>query len=230
MIVVFPSDFLSVFKGACASCGRIQPMVRRLGLCVSGAIANMLKNKDLTDTSCCVLSKMPNSQQEIKSRLSLGRFLEERGRGRTKAEARRTAFRLRLPSVSRSYLADATWCPCLLMPSRLIFDSSVCRGILSLAAAPEAPEMRPWDSANAVLIISTSCCANAARPLRPFNDSVGARLNQLSSTENVSPSHKMTPRSTTFCSSRMFPGQPYALNNPSVLLFICLIFLPAFFP
>src|SRR5882762_3742777 len=111
MIVVFPSDFLSVFKGACASCGRIQPMVRRLGLCVSGSIANMLKNKDLTDTSCCVLSKMPNSQQEIKSRLSLGRFLEERGRGRTKAEARRTAFRLRLPSVSRSYLADATWCP-----------------------------------------------------------------------------------------------------------------------
>jgi len=67
------------------------------------------------------------------------------------------------------------------------------------------------------------------KTLRSFNDSVGARLNQLSSTENVSPSLKMTPRSTTFCSSRMFPGQPYALNNASVLLLMCLIFLPAFF-
>jgi len=33
------------------------------------------------------------------------------------------------------------------------------------------------------------------------------RWNHLSSTENVSPSLKMTPRSTTFCNSRMFPGQ-----------------------
>src|SRR5258705_5192562 len=86
MIVVLPSDFLSVFKGACASCGRIQPMVRRLGLSISGAIANMLKNKDLTDTSCCVLSKMPSSQKDIKNRLSLGRFLE-RGRGRDESRS-----------------------------------------------------------------------------------------------------------------------------------------------
>src|SRR5258708_36454620 len=64
------------------------------------------------------------------------------------------------------------------MPSLLSFDSSVCRGIPSLAAAPEGPEMRPWDSANAVLIISTSRCANAGRPFRPSHDSVGGRLNQ----------------------------------------------------
>src|ERR1700739_4910056 len=44
----------------------------------------------------------------------------------------------------------------LLMPHLLIFDSRVCRGMLSLAAAPEGPEMRPWHSAKALLIISTS--------------------------------------------------------------------------
>src|SRR6202011_5024021 len=29
MMVVFPSDCLSIFKGVCASCGRIQSMFRR---------------------------------------------------------------------------------------------------------------------------------------------------------------------------------------------------------
>ena len=38
------------------------------------------------------------------------------------------------------------------MPNLLIFDSNVLRGTLSFAAAPDGPEMRPWDSANAPLI------------------------------------------------------------------------------
>jgi hypothetical protein len=54
------------------------------------------------------------------------------------------------------------------MPNLLIFDSSVRRGILSLAAAPEGPETRPWHSANAALIISTSRCAKTQSTTRKF--------------------------------------------------------------
>lgn len=86
--------------------------------------------------------------------------------------------------------------------------------------------MRPSLSTNAALIISTSRCANPARELIV---SAGLRLSQLLSTENVSPSLKMTARSMTFCNSRMFPGQSYALNSASVSLLMCLMFLPAFF-
>ena len=38
-------------------------------------------------------------------------------------------------------------------------------------------------------------------------------FNQVSSTEKVSPSVRITARSTTFCNSRMLPGQPYAWNS-----------------
>ena len=37
------------------------------------------------------------------------------------------------------YVERGRFCPYLSMPSRLIFDSSVCRGIPSFAAAPEGP-------------------------------------------------------------------------------------------
>ena len=57
-----------------------------------------------------------------------------------------------------------TLLPVLSMPSRLIFDSSVCRGIPSFAAAPEGPEMRPWVSASAAAIISASRSASAESP------------------------------------------------------------------
>lgn len=46
----------------------------------------------------------------------------------------------------------------------------------------------------------------------PFHEHCGEQngspgtSSRLSSTENVSPSHKMTARSTTFCNSRMLPG------------------------
>jgi hypothetical protein len=37
------------------------------------------------------------------------------------------------------------------MPKRLIFDSSVCRRILSFVAAHDGPEIPPFDSASAAL-------------------------------------------------------------------------------
>ena len=58
------------------------------------------------------------------------------------------------------YLEVGGFCPYLSMPSRRIFDSSVCRGIPSFAAAPEGPEIRPWLSASAASIISTSRSAS----------------------------------------------------------------------
>ena len=58
--------------------------------------------------------------------------------------------------------------PYLSRPSRLILDSSVCRGIPSFAAAPEGPEIRPWLSARAASMISTSRSASAERPDAAF--------------------------------------------------------------
>src|SRR5438132_14126645 len=56
-------------------------------------------------------------------------------------------------SLYRAYLADSTLSPCLLMPKLLIFDSSVCRGLLSFAAAPERPETLPCVSAHAPSVL-----------------------------------------------------------------------------
>ena len=44
------------------------------------------------------------------------------------------------------------------------------------------------------------------------------RLAKFSSTKNVSVSVRMTARSTTFCNSRMLPGQPYSLIIRNVSL------------
>ncbi len=64
-----------------------------------------------------------------------------------------------------SYNSDARRSPregyadlkrCLLIPRLVIFDSRVCRGIPSLVAAPDGPEIRPPHSVNAVSIISLS--------------------------------------------------------------------------
>jgi hypothetical protein len=53
-----------------------------------------------------------------------------------------------------------------------------------------------------------SCSARAATRDMAGSDRGGAsRCSQRSSTTNVSLSHRMTARSTTFCSSRIFPGQ-----------------------
>src|SRR5258705_13538466 len=45
---------------------------------------------------------------------------------------------------------------CRLIPSFLIFDSSVCLGMPSFVAAPVGPETSPSDSRSAVSIISFS--------------------------------------------------------------------------
>ncbi len=124
-----------------------------------------------------------------------------------RAQGAGSTYTARRADEVRAYLADWILSPCLLMPKLLIFDSSVCRGILSFAAAPEGPETRPWLSAKAASMISTSRSANAERPSRGGADAAVARFSQLSSTENVSVSLRMTARSTTFCNSRMFPGQ-----------------------
>jgi hypothetical protein len=91
------------------------------------------------------------------------------------------------------------------MPRALIFDSSVCRGRPSLAAAPAGPDTRPRHSAKAASMRARSCSARAATK-GPAGRGA-SRYNQLSSTAKVSLAHRMTARSMTFCSSRIFPGQ-----------------------
>jgi hypothetical protein len=98
----------------------------------------------------------------------------------------------------------------LLIPRALIFESSVWRGIPSLAAAPNRPEILPLDSAKAASIISLSRSrrTRSCSASEPGTGTVGpvgccdSRFSQVSSTENVSPSLRITARSTTFCSSR----------------------------
>ena len=114
---------------------------------------------------------------------------------------------------------------------RLIFESSVRDGTPSFAAAPAVPEIRPLLSASAASIICLSCFTST-----PVSGSGRANLggvslfSQLSSTENVSPSHRITARSITFCNSRTFPGQLYPSNNLRDFLSMVVNFFPAIFP
>jgi hypothetical protein len=68
--------------------------------------------------------------------------------------------------------------------------------------------MRPWESANAASMTFLSRSASVATrgPVKTDRRS-DARFSQLSLTENVSLSHRITARSMTFWSSRMFTGQ-----------------------
>src|ERR1700719_3972673 len=99
----------------------------------------------------------------------------------------------------------------LLMFSDRIFISSVDRAIPSLAAAPDGPNTRPWLSRRACSIISFSVAASFCErySLPPDLLSRGCCDSQLSSTEKVSVSQTITDRSTTFCNSRILPGQGY---------------------
>jgi hypothetical protein len=108
-------------------------------------------------------------------------------------------------------------CRYVSMPSRLIFDSSVWRGIPSFAAAPDGPDIRPWASARAASIISASRLAIAERP-RFADDSVDLPFSQPSSTTKASLSLRMTVRSTTFCSSRILPANG---SRVTALAFVC---------
>jgi hypothetical protein len=98
----------------------------------------------------------------------------------------------------------------LFILSVLILDSSVDGRMLSFAAAPVGPDTWPRVSANAVSINAFSWVVSIwtsgwlAGKIRSMSwDS------QLSSTENVSVSQRITERSITFCNSRTFPGQGY---------------------
>src|SRR2546426_4589366 len=118
---------------------------------------------------------------------------------------------------------------CRLIPSFLIFDSSVCLGMPSLAAAPVGPPITPLASRSAVSSISLSRSTRLATSGTDVAEDLGAtRVSQVSSTEKISPSHRITARSITFCNSRMLPGQSYAWNRSEVFLFMLRIFLPAF--
>src|SRR5712672_886614 len=88
------------------------------------------------------------------------------------------------------------------------FDSKVCLGIPSIAAAPFAPETRPDACRNAFSIIVFSWEERSeTNVVARTGDFELSAANQLASTENVSPSQRMTARSITFCNSRTFPGQ-----------------------
>src|SRR6185295_7079933 len=88
----------------------------------------------------------------------------------------------------------------LLMLSDRIFDSRVDRAIPSLAAAPDGPNIRPWDSRRASSMISLSVAATFSerKGLSPDLESSGRWDSQLSSTVNISVSHTIIDRSMTF--------------------------------
>ncbi len=88
-----------------------------------------------------------------------------------------------------------------------IFESRVCRGIPSFAAAPDGPEIRPSLSISAASIISRSRAAIELTSGAVVRGRRSSRFIHPSSTEKTSPSARMTDLSITFCSSRMLPGQ-----------------------
>src|SRR6516164_146449 len=97
---------------------------------------------------------------------------------------------------------------CLLILKALIFESRVDGGMPSLAAAPVGPATRPPASASAASIVFLSSEGGILKIGRP--GSLGGsmvRESQRSSTVKFWVSQTMTDRSTTFCSSRIFPGQ-----------------------
>src|SRR5438552_17147110 len=74
------------------------------------------------------------------------------------------------------------------MPSFLIFDSSVCRGMPSLTAAPVGPPTTPSDSLRAASRISLSCSTRSATSGAVVLASLGVTcVSQVSSTKKVSP-------------------------------------------
>src|SRR3981081_392469 len=103
----------------------------------------------------------------------------------------------------------------------LIFESSVDRGIPSLAAAPSGPATFPLHSANALSIISLSWFWRAFVK-GPANSCRGGctLASQAFSIQKVSPLDRITDLSTMFCSSRIFPGHAYDWHRSSELLSI----------
>src|SRR5580700_3202865 len=108
--------------------------------------------------------------------------------------------------------------------------SKVEGGTRSLAAAPFGPDTRPRLPVSASSMICRS-------PLAPASASAGlgrcGKLtrresldNQASSAQNTPSELTMTDLSTTFCSSRILPGQEYSMNAFIVVCDICSIRFP----
>src|ERR1700719_1143348 len=99
---------------------------------------------------------------------------------------------------------------CFLIPSCLIFVSSVDRGIPSFAAAPFGPATFPLLSARAISINFLSSFRRVSGK-GPGNCWRAASwlASQPFSIQKVSPLLRITDLSTMFCSSRIFPGQGY---------------------
>src|SRR6267154_2991654 len=95
--------------------------------------------------------------------------------------------------------------------SALIFDSRVDRRFPNLAAAPVGPNTRPWLAFRASSIMFFSCASSLRGSSMWRLDSVAGsgKGNQLSSIEKMSDSQRITERSITFCTLRIFPGQGY---------------------
>src|SRR5271163_3794846 len=95
----------------------------------------------------------------------------------------------------------------LLILSDRIFDSSVDRGMPNFTAAPAGPDTRPQVSFSAASIMFFSCTMSVrGSSTCCFDSDIGACgfASQVSSIEKISVSQRITERSMTFCSSRMF--------------------------
>ena len=127
--------------------------------------------------------------------------------------------------VSRKYFLN--WC--LLILRRRILYSRAEGEIRSFAAAPNGPETLPSVSVSALSISSRSCSwILLARDVTGPWDADSPMESQLLSMLSVSVSQRTTERSTTFWSSRMFPGQKYDSKSSSDCLSILRMFFPAF--
>ena len=82
-------------------------------------------------------------------------------------------------------------------------------GYAQLGSSTGGPPMTPSASRSACSITSRSCSTRLATKGLRVATECGATtgVSQVSSTANVSPSHRITARSITFCNSRTLPGQ-----------------------
>src|SRR3977135_3464088 len=104
---------------------------------------------------------------------------------------------------------------CRLIPSFLSFDSSVCRGMPSLVAAPVGPETSPSASRSAVSIISFSWSIRFATRGTLDAAVFGVTgVSQVSSKEKVSPSLRITAPSITSSTRRPCPASRKSGTDP----------------
>src|SRR5271170_3426355 len=94
------------------------------------------------------------------------------------------------------------------IPSRFIFDSSVCLGVPRISAAPCAPDTLPEASRKAVSIIALSRTSISEPKVARRGATLGLSVpNQLASTEKMSPSQSMTETALREASGRVSGAQ-----------------------